>query len=92
MYVRPKLNFHIIYASTITTSKWLNIAITILDIIYRPVFCLKHELSETGFRLTLSEDRECLYLLGPTEVVPPEDGDRIQSSKRQVLNKRQDDG
>jgi hypothetical protein len=31
-------------------------------------------------------------LLGPTEKVPPEDGNRIQSSKRYILNKRQDDG
>jgi hypothetical protein len=27
-----------------------------------------------------------------SEYVPPEDGDRIQSPKRFVLNKRQDDG
>jgi hypothetical protein len=31
-------------------------------------------------------------LMGPTEKVPPKDGDRIQSSKRCVINKRQDDG
>jgi hypothetical protein len=30
------------------------------------------------------------YLLSPTEYVAPEDGDRIQSPKRFVLNKRQD--
>jgi hypothetical protein len=28
-----------------------------------------------------------LYLLGPVEYVPPEKGDRIQSSKHCVLNK-----
>jgi hypothetical protein len=33
-----------------------------------------------------------VYVLGPTEYVSTEDGDRIQSPKRNVLNKRQDDG
>jgi hypothetical protein len=40
----------------------------------------------------VSEDRDYLYLLCPTEQVLPEDGDRIQSTKRCVLNKIQDDG
>jgi hypothetical protein len=44
--------------------RWLiiNITITILDIIHRPVFCLKHNVSETGFCLRLQ--------LQPTQVVP----------------------
>jgi hypothetical protein len=47
------------------------------------------EVSETVLRPDTST---YLYLLGPTEYVPPEDGDRIQFPKRRVLNKRQDDG
>jgi hypothetical protein len=35
----------------------------------------------------VSGDRDYLYRLGPTEYVSPEDGDRIQSPKRYVLNK-----
>jgi hypothetical protein len=30
--------------------------------------------------------------MSPSEYVPPEDADKIQSQKRRVLNKRQDDG
>jgi hypothetical protein len=79
------------------------ISFKILDIIYRPVFCLNHNVSENGFCLRLqveptqfglinkarlclqsrSGDRNYLYLL-----VPPEDGDRTQSTKRCGLNKR----
>jgi hypothetical protein len=33
-----------------------------------------------------------LYLLGLTQHVPPEDGDRIQFPKHHALNKKQDDG
>jgi hypothetical protein len=32
---------------------YINIAITILDIIHSPVFYLKHDVSEIGFRLRL---------------------------------------
>jgi hypothetical protein len=39
-----------------------------------------------------SRDRDYLYLLGRTELVPSKDGDRIRSPKLRVLNKRQDDG
>jgi hypothetical protein len=60
--------------------------ITILDLIYRLIFYLKHKASETADRVSLSMD-----LLGPTAYVPPEDGERIQFPKRRVLNKRQDD-
>jgi hypothetical protein len=44
----------------------LDITITILDIIYRPVFYLKYDVSETGFCL-FGPETEYLYLLGPTE-------------------------
>jgi hypothetical protein len=33
----------------------------------------------------------CLYLLGHTEYVPPEDGDRIKSQEYNVLNRKPDD-
>jgi hypothetical protein len=35
----------------------------------------------------VSEHGDQLCLLGLTEYVPPQDGDRMQSSKRRVLNK-----
>jgi hypothetical protein len=58
-------------------SFWLfNITMTILNIIQRPVFHLKHDVSETGFCLHFqvetimlelrSGDRDKLFLLGPT--------------------------
>jgi hypothetical protein len=37
-------------------------------------------------------ERDLPHLLRTTEWDPPEDGDRIQSSKRRVLNKKQDNG
>jgi hypothetical protein len=43
-----------------------NITITILDIIYRPVFYLKHDVSETGFCLRLQVKP---IQLGKTELV-----------------------
>jgi hypothetical protein len=59
------------------------ITITILGIIHRPVFYLKHDVSETEFCLRLEvepthlgpidpdwNEREELYLLGQTEYVP----------------------
>jgi hypothetical protein len=45
----------------------------------RPVYILKHNVSETGFYLRLQ--------VKPT----PEDGDRIQFPKRCVLKYKQDD-
>jgi hypothetical protein len=84
----------------------MNIRITILDIIHSLVFYLKCNVSETGLCLhlqvehiqldpldrdTLSGDRGYLYLLARTKYVLPEYGDRMQSPKRCVLNKRQDD-
>jgi hypothetical protein len=47
-------------------SRWyINITITILDIIHRPVFYLKH-VSETGFCLCLQVEPT---QVGPTEIV-----------------------
>jgi hypothetical protein len=84
---------------------YINITITILDIIHRPVFYLKHDVSKTGFYfrlqaetsqmgpidraslclllvvLLVSGDRVYLCLLRPSEYVPPEEGDIIQSLK-----------
>jgi hypothetical protein len=37
-------------------------------------------------------ETEKLFLLGPSEQDPPENGDRIHPLKRYVLNKRQDGG
>jgi hypothetical protein len=42
--------------------------------------------------LLVSGDRNELYILGPTEQDPPEDGDRIKSQTSCVLNESQDDG
>jgi hypothetical protein len=61
------------------------LTITILDIIHRSYLYsyLKHDISVTEF---------CHHLLvKPAQLVPPEDGDRIQSPKRRV-NKRQNKG
>jgi hypothetical protein len=42
--------------------------VTILNIIYRPVFCLNHNVSETGFYLRLQvEPTPKIALLSPTE-------------------------
>jgi hypothetical protein len=52
--------FYTTYRSeTITTTNSLTVqdcTITILDIVHRPVFYLKHEVSETGFCLRLPEE------------------------------------
>jgi hypothetical protein len=72
---------------------YINITIAILDIIHRPVFYLKHDVSESGFWILQVEPtqmgpigRVSLCVLGP-----PEDWDRIESPKHRVLNKRPDD-
>jgi hypothetical protein len=67
----------------LSTDLWrwyINVTTTILDIIHRSVFYLKH-----------SGERGWLYLLDPTEWIPPEDGDGIQSPKHRALNRREDD-
>jgi hypothetical protein len=53
---------------------YINVTITILDIIHRPNFYLKHDYLEAGFCLRLQVEptprtglRDWLYLLGPTE-------------------------
>jgi hypothetical protein len=72
---------------------YINITITILDIIHRPVSYLKHSFSQTGFGLRL---RMVATQLGPTGRAVPVSGhqlgDRIQSQTLYALNKRQDDG
>jgi hypothetical protein len=49
--------------------RYINITNTILDIIRRPVFYLKYNLSQTGFylRLEMDGDRDKLYLFGPNK-------------------------
>jgi hypothetical protein len=61
------------------------ITITILQIAYRPFFYLKQDDSQTRFSLHLHVD---FTQLSPTD---REHGDRTQSPKRRVLNKRDDD-
>jgi hypothetical protein len=68
----------------------MSITITILDIIHRPVFYLKYNVSETEYCPCVQEETS-LYLLVPTGKIPLGDGHRIQSPKCCVLNKRQDD-
>jgi hypothetical protein len=62
----------------------INTIIEFLDIIHRPVFYLKHNVSETGF---------CLRLIyAQLSRLLPEDGDRIQCPKRCVFSKQRDNG
>jgi hypothetical protein len=62
---------------------YINTIIQFLDIIHLPVFYLKQNVSETGF---------CLRLVyAQLNRLLPEDGDRIQSPKRCVFSKKQDD-
>jgi hypothetical protein len=88
---------------SIALRRWyINLTITILDIIHRPVFYLKHSFSQTESNLRVQvvptqldlTDGNSDYLcrLDTTEKVLPEDGDKIQSPKYFVLNKRQYDG
>jgi hypothetical protein len=63
---------------------YINITITVLHIIHCPAFYLKHDVSETGFRLRLQVETT------QASPVPPEDVDIIQCPKRRVLNKRKD--
>jgi hypothetical protein len=76
------------------------ISIAILDIIHCPVFYLNHNVLETAcclrFHVLPTQlgpiDRASFCLSAPTEEAQPEDGDRIQSPKSCVLNKKQNDG
>jgi hypothetical protein len=69
---------------------YISITITILGIIHSPVSYIKHNVSKTGFCLDLQAE---LTQLNPNLVrVAPEDGDRMQSPKRNALNERRDDG
>jgi hypothetical protein len=67
----------------------LQVTITIHNIIYRIGFYLKHDVSETGFCLRLQVEPS---QLGPIKWDPPDVGDRIQSPKHRVLNKRKYSG
>jgi hypothetical protein len=77
---------------SIGLSRWyINITITILDIIHRLVFYLKHDVSEAGFCLRLQTEPTQMGLIeepslsqDPSGQVPHEDGDKIQSPKRRV--------
>jgi hypothetical protein len=71
------------------------ITITIVDIIHRPVFYAKHNVSETGFCFLLLVEPE----LRSFDRVSIRTGDSMfhlktetESSLRNVFNKRQDDG
>jgi hypothetical protein len=85
---------------SICLCRWyINIAITILDIIHRPVFYLKDDVSETGFCLCLQLEpvqvgqyKNQSLSPEPPENISPEYGNIIQSPKFCDLNKRQDDG
>jgi hypothetical protein len=72
---------------SICLGRWyINITITIPDTVNRPVFNLKkHDVSETRLCLRLRKEPTPM---DPTEWVPREEGDRIQSPKRRVLNKK----
>jgi hypothetical protein len=76
----------------------ININITVVNIKHRFVFYLKQDVSETLRYLSLKvahtqlgPDRDWLSLLGPTEYIPPESGN-IDIPKRNILNKRDDNG
>jgi hypothetical protein len=71
------------------------LTITILGTIYRPVLYTKHNISETGVCLRFQVEPTQLNPLDRTSLYvsrsrsSPEDGHRILSPKRRVLNKRQ---
>jgi hypothetical protein len=73
---------------------YINITITILDTNHRPVFYLKHVVSETGFCIRLQVEPTQFVPVDIVSVSGHENGDRISSPspKRRVLNKGQDDG
>jgi hypothetical protein len=56
---------------------------------HRPVFYLKHDVSETRDYLRLQVEP---IEMRSIEYVPPENGDGFHSPKRRVLNKRQNSG
>jgi hypothetical protein len=78
---------------------YINITITILDIIHRPVLFKAQRFGDwilTRLQMKPTQlspidrdtgDRCLLYPLGPTEHGPPEEGDRIQYPKSCSLNK-----
>jgi hypothetical protein len=74
--------------------QYINLTIITLDIIYRPVSRLKHYVMETDFCLHLQvkpvsgSETEPISFLDPSDLVSPEDGDRIHSRKSRILNRR----
>jgi hypothetical protein len=66
---------------------YVNITITILNIIHRPLFYLKHDISETGSHLRFRLERTHLWPIDRATIYL-RTGDRIQSPKSCVLNKR----
>jgi hypothetical protein len=79
----------------------ISLTVTILNIIHRPVFYLKHSVSDIGFCIRLQVD--------PNQLVPTDRSSlchrrlaqlsrfnletyRIQSPRHLLLNKRQSDG
>jgi hypothetical protein len=64
----------------------LLLIITIVDIIHHPIFHLKHDVSDTGFYLSLQVEptklvqieRALYFRTGiPTQYIPPESEERI---------------
>jgi hypothetical protein len=80
------------------TKAYSSITVTILDITHRALlYLLGNKVSETEFYLRLQEEfsgpeTEIALSTVPNFVHSPEDADRIQSHKHNVLNKRQDCG
>jgi hypothetical protein len=68
---------------------YVNITLTILDILHRPVFYLEHGVSETRFCLRFQAE---LAQMSPIKRASLclRSRDRIQSAKRHVLNIGQD--
>jgi hypothetical protein len=87
----PPINLCLYVNSLIVARNSRIINITILGIVHRPVFYLKHDVSETGFFLRPKTEASSIYWDQKIQV-QPQDEDRIHSPKRYVLNKRQYDG
>jgi hypothetical protein len=68
----------------------VSVAITIHDVSYRPVFYLKHDVSEIRFCSPIQTEASSVYWAYLSSSL--EDENRIQTPKCRVLNKRQNDG
>jgi hypothetical protein len=67
----------------VSNPKGTNVTITTQDIIHRPVFYLKHDVSETRLSLFLGRTYSDWPNRKSKSLSP--DGDRIQSPKRRVF-------